>query len=257
MAPAQHTANLAQSMEGRRVAITGGTAGLGLALVREFLDRGADVAFVARGSAGVVRVTQELPRAYGIIGDVAKKEDIHRIALQVLGALGGVDVLINNASDLGPTPLQLLADTECEDFERALATNVLGPFRLTKALLGSLAANARENGSAVVLNVSSDAALTPYPHWGAYGASKAALHHLTRIWEQELAHTRIYCLSRDPGDMDTALHAAAVPDADRSSLKRPEAAARELADAVAARLHPADSATLTDLSRQATLEATV
>ena len=257
MAPARHTANLAQSMEGRRVAITGGTAGLGLALVREFLDRGADVAFVARGSAGVVRVTQELPRAYGIIGDVAKKEDIHRIALQVLGALGGVDVLINNASDLGPTPLQLLADTECEDFERALATNVLGPFRLTKALLGSLAANARENGSAVVLNVSSDAALTPYPHWGAYGASKAALHHLTRIWEQELAHTRIHCLSRDPGDMDTALHAAAVPDADRSSLKRPEAAARELADAVAAKLHPVDSATLTDLSRQATLEATV
>jgi NAD(P)-dependent dehydrogenase (short-subunit alcohol dehydrogenase family) len=247
MAPRQHTPGLLHSLAGRRVAVTGGTAGLGLALVREFLDRGADVAFVARGSAGVVRVTQEFPRAHGIIGDVAKKDDIHRIALQVLGALGGIDVLINKASDLGPAPLQLLADTECEEFERALATNVLGPFRLTKALLGSLAANARENGGAVVLNVSSDAALTPYARWGAYGASKAALHHLTRIWEQELADTQVSFLSVDPGDMDTALHAAAVPDADRSSLKRPEVAARELADAV--------TAALPELSRTATLQA--
>jgi len=126
------------------VVITGGTAGLGLALVRELLGRGADVAFVARRADGVVRVTQEFGRPHGVIGDVSSKEDIHRIALQVLGALGGLDVLINNASDLGPTPLQLLADTECEDLERALMTNVMGPFRLTKALLGSLAAAARE-----------------------------------------------------------------------------------------------------------------
>lgn len=227
-----------QPLAGRRVAITGGTAGLGLALVREFLTRGADVAFVARKADGVIRVAQELPRAHGIIGDISNKDDIHRIALQLLGALGNVDVLINNASDLGPTPLQLLADTECEDFERALTTNVLGPFRLTKALLGSLAASARENAAAVVLNISSDAALTPYPRWGAYGTSKAALHHLTRIWEQELTDSGIHFLSRDPGDMDTAMHAAAVPDADRSSLKQPALAARELADAVTAALQP-------------------
>ena len=236
MTSGQPIADSVQSLAGRRVAITGGTAGLGLALVREFLARGADVAFVARGAEGVVRVAQAFPRSHGIIGDVSKKEDIHQIALQILGALGGVDVLINNASDLGPTPLQLLADTECEDFERALATNVLGPFRLTKALLGSLAAQARENGGAVVLNVSSDAAITPYARWGAYGSSKAALHHLSRIWDQELADSGVHCLSLDPGDMDTALHAAAVPDADRSSLKRPEVAARELADAVTATL---------------------
>jgi len=230
----QHTPGSVQSLAGRHVAITGGTAGLGLALVREFLDRGADVAFVARKPDGVVRVAQELPRAHGIIGDVSNKDDIHRIALQLLGALGRIDVLINNASDLGPTPLALLADTECEDFQRALMTNVLGPFRLTKALLGSLAASARETAGAVVLNISSDAALTPYARWGAYGASKAALHHLTRIWEQELTGTGIHFLSLDPGDMDTAMHAAAIPDADRSSLKRPEVAARELADAIGA-----------------------
>jgi NAD(P)-dependent dehydrogenase (short-subunit alcohol dehydrogenase family) len=128
----------------------------------------------------------------------------------------------------------LLADTECEDLELALATNVLGPFRLTKALLGALAASAREGRGAVVLNVSSDAAVNAYPHWGAYGASKAALGHMTRIWDDELASEGIRLLSLDPADMDTPLHALAVPDADPLTLKRPETAARELADAIAA-----------------------
>ena len=227
---------LAQLFAGRRVAITGGTAGLGLALVREFVGHGADVAFIARKMEGVVGVAQEYGRAHGIVGDVSDKEDTHRIALQVLGALGGLDILINNASDLGPVPLQLLADTQCEDLERALATNVVGPFRLTKTLLGSLAASARARRGAVVLNVSSDAAITPYPGWGAYGSSKAALRHMTLIWEQELAATGVRCISADPGDMDTAMHAAAVPDADVSSLKRPETAAREIAELIAAAL---------------------
>src|SRR5262249_32724126 len=130
------------SLANLRVAITGGTSGLGLALVREWLSRGARVAFVARGRERVGRVARRYG-GHGIVGDVANKEDIYPIALQILGSLGGIDVLINNASDLGPTPLALLGDTECEDLERALATNVLGPFRLTKALLGALAASAR------------------------------------------------------------------------------------------------------------------
>ncbi|MBS0421174.1 MAG: SDR family oxidoreductase [Proteobacteria bacterium] len=223
-----------QQFAGKRVAITGGTAGLGLALVHELSARGADVAFVARRPDGVTRVAQEYgSRVHGIVGDVAVEADIHRIALQVLGALGGLDVLINNASDLGPVPLQLLADTECEDLERALATNVVGPFRLTKALLGSLAASAREHRRPLVLNISSDAAVTPYPGWGAYGASKAALRHMTSIWEQELADTGVRFISFDPGDMDTALHAAAMPDADVATLKRPEVVARELAEVLA------------------------
>jgi NAD(P)-dependent dehydrogenase (short-subunit alcohol dehydrogenase family) len=217
-----------------RVAITGGTSGLGLALVRELLHRGAKVAFVARHGDGVERVGQELPDAHGIVGDVSRKEDIHAITMQIVGALGGLDVLINNASDLGPMPLQLLADTECEDFGRAIATNVFGPFRLTKALLGSLAASAREGRGAVVVNVSSDAAVNAYSRWGAYGVSKAALHHLSRIWDEELSQEGIRILSIDPGDMDTPMHAAAVPDADKSTLKPPKVAARELADAVAA-----------------------
>jgi NAD(P)-dependent dehydrogenase (short-subunit alcohol dehydrogenase family) len=219
-----------------RAAITGGTSGLGLALVRELLARGADVAFVARGRDRVERIARQHPGVHGIVGDISLKEDIHPIAMQMIGELGGLDVLVNNASDLGPAPLKLLADTECEELERALATNVLGPFRLTKALLGALSASARERGSAVVINVSSDAAITAYPTWGAYGASKAALHHMSRIWDAELEAERVHLLSVDPGDMDTPLHALAVPDADPSTLKRPGDAAREVADAIAAAL---------------------
>ena len=154
-------------LNGLRVAVTGGTSGLGLALVRELTARGARVAFVARRREGVERVAREHPGTHGIVGDIAEKGAIYPIAMQVVGDLGGLDVLINNASDLGPTPLALLADTDCEDLERALATNLVGPFRLTKSLMGALAASAREGRGAVVLNVSSDAAINAYPQWGA------------------------------------------------------------------------------------------
>ncbi len=224
------------SFAGLKVAVTGGTSGLGLALVRELLARGARVAFVARHRDAVERVAAEHPHAHGIVGDVARKEDVHPLALQILGALDGLDVLVNNASDLGPVPLALVADTECEDFERALATNVLGPFRLTKTLLGALASAARERSGALVLNVSSDAAINAYPRWGAYSASKAALHHLSRIWHEELETAGVTVLSIDPGDMDTPMHAAAVPDADRSLLRPPTDAARDLADRIGAAL---------------------
>ncbi len=222
--------------DGLRVAVTGGTSGLGLALVRELLSRGARVSFVARTRERVQSVAREHAGAHGVVGDVSSKEDVYPVALQVVGELGGLDVLVNNASDLGPVPLAMLSDTECEDLERAFATNVLGPFRLTKALMGALAASAREGRGAVVLNISSDAAVNPYPGWGAYGASKAALHHLSRIWGEEHAADGVRFLSLDPGDMDTPMHAAAIPDADPATLKRPEQAARELVEAIAAAL---------------------
>src|SRR5436309_13841914 len=211
--------------EDLRVGLTGGTSGLGLALVDELSGRGARVAFVARHEDAVHRVAAAHRHAHGVAGDVSKKDDIYPIALQMVGELGGLDVLINNASDLGPVPLRLLADTDCEDLERALATNLIGPFRLTKAVLGALSASAREGRGAVVLNVSSDAAVNAYPTWGAYSASKAAMRHLTAIWNAELADEGVKVLSIDPGDMDTPLHALAVPDADPSTLKRPEESA--------------------------------
>ncbi len=221
---------------GLRVAITGGTSGLGLALVRELLSRGARVALLARTRERVEQVVRENPGAHGIVGDVSAKNDIYPMAIQITGELGGLDVLVNNASYLGPTPLPMLSDTECEDLERVYATNVIGPFRLTKALMGALAASAREGRGAVVLNISSDAAINAYPGWGAYGSSKAALHHLSRIWDEEHANEGVRFLSLDPGDMDTPMHAAAIPDADPATLKRPEESARELIEAIEAAL---------------------
>jgi NAD(P)-dependent dehydrogenase (short-subunit alcohol dehydrogenase family) len=221
------------SLHNLRVAITGGTSGLGRGLVSELSDRGARVAFVARHRDEVERTMLDFPTAHGIVGDVSRKEDIHPIAIQILGALDGLDVLVNNASSLGPIPLRPLADTDCEDLELALATNLVGPFRLTKTLLGTLAATARYGGSPVVINISSDAAVTPYENWGAYGTSKAALQHMSRIWDAELAGEGVRVIAVDPGDMDTPLHALALPDADPSTLKHPQTAAREIAELIA------------------------
>ncbi|MDP9812451.1 NAD(P)-dependent dehydrogenase (short-subunit alcohol dehydrogenase family) [Rhizobium tibeticum] len=214
-------------LQGLRVMVTGGTSGLGLALVRQLTAKGARVAFVARTAANVERVAAETG-AHGIVADIGKKDDIYPIAMQVTARLGGVDVLINNASSLGPVPLALLADTDCEELEAALAVNLLGVFRLTKALFGALAASAREGREALVINISSDAAVNAYPGWGAYGASKAALAHLTAIWDEEAKPDGIRLLVLDPGDMDTPLHALALPDADPSTLKAPDLAAFEV-----------------------------
>lgn len=222
-------------LRGLRVAVTGGTSGLGLALVRNLAVQGAHVAFIARTPLAVERTASETG-AHGIVGDIARKEDIHPISLQILGLLGGLDVLINNASSLGPVPLALLADTQCEELEQALAANLVGPFRLTKALFGALTASAREGRGAVVVNISSDAAVTAYAGWGAYGASKSALRHLTGIWAEEARGEGVAFLSLDPGDMDTPLHKLAVPEADPATLKRPEDAAAEIIAAIRAAL---------------------
>jgi len=157
-----------------------------------------------------------------------KKEDIYRISGEALAQLGSVDLLINNASYLGATPLRLLADTDCEDFAQVLETNVLGPFRLTKAILPSMLL--QKHGT--VLNISSDAAINPYPKWGAYGTSKAALAHLTRIWSEELREHGVRFVALDPGDMNTPMHAAAIPDSDPTQLSDPHTAALRLLDLI-------------------------
>jgi NAD(P)-dependent dehydrogenase (short-subunit alcohol dehydrogenase family) len=211
-----------------RVAVTGGTSGLGRALVEQLHAAGANVAFIARDEGRVRSVARRLPGTHGIAGDVSSKEAIHPMALRINAALGGLDVLIHNASTLGPVPLVPLADTECEDFEQALQANVLGPFRLTRALLGSLAASARQGRMALVVSITSDAAVNAYANWGAYGASKAALAHMSRIWDEELREHGVRFIAHDPGDMDTPLHALALPDADPATLKRPAIAAEEL-----------------------------
>ncbi len=215
-------------LAGLRVAVTGGTSGLGLALVEALGNHGARVAFVARDAERVAAVERRFPGTHGLAGDVSRKDQTYPLALQITSALGGLDVLIHNASSLGPVPLARLADTECEDFEAALATNLVGPFRLTRALLGALSAAARQGRPARVVHITSDAAVTPYPEWGAYGVSKAALLHLSRIWHEELKAFGVAVEAIDPGDMDTPLHALAVPGADPSELKRPAESAAEI-----------------------------
>lgn len=214
---------------GTTALITGGSRGLGLALARELGRRGARVAIVARDRDALAEAVRSLKAdgivAEGIAADVGDKQAIHAIAHQAAALLGPVDLLVHNASTLGPAPLRLLLDTECEDFERALQVNVLGPFRLGKVIAGSMALR----GRGTIVHVSSDAAVEAYPKWGAYGASKAALDHLSRTWAAELEGSGVRVLAVDPGEMDTQMHAEAIPDADPATLERPASVARSIA----------------------------
>jgi NAD(P)-dependent dehydrogenase (short-subunit alcohol dehydrogenase family) len=166
--------------------------------------------------------------AHAIAADVGAKDDVYAITGAAASLVGEIDLLVNNASTLGATPLRLLADTACEDLEQVLAVNVVGPFRLTKALVGPMLLR----GRGLVVHLSSDAATNAYPRWGAYGASKAALDHLARIWAAELEGTGVRFFGVDPGEMNTEMHAAAIPGADRSSLADPEDVARTIAEMI-------------------------
>jgi NAD(P)-dependent dehydrogenase (short-subunit alcohol dehydrogenase family) len=213
---------------GKSVLITGGSRGLGYALACSLSSKGARVILVAREKSildeAVNKIRKENGVAFGIVADVGEKESIYSIVGQATALAGSIDILINNASTLGPVPLRLLADTDYEDFERALQVNTIGPFRLIKAVVGSMIL--RKTG--IVINISSDAAVEPYPLWGVYSTSKAALDHLTRIAALELADTGVHFLSVDPGEMDTRMHADAIPDADPDSLLSPQTAAEKI-----------------------------
>jgi NAD(P)-dependent dehydrogenase (short-subunit alcohol dehydrogenase family) len=208
-------------IQGRSVLITGGSRGLGAALGRALAREGARVVLVARGAEELARVVDEIRaqggEAHGLVADVGAKEDVHRISGAAAALAGPVDVLVHNASTLGPTPLRLLLDTECEDFGRVLDVNLVGPFRLTRAVAGGMALR----GRGLVVHVTSDASVNAYPTWGAYGVSKAGLDHLARIWAAELEGTGVRFMTVDPGEMDTAMHAEAMPDADRAALADP------------------------------------
>ena len=217
----------------KAVLITGASRGLGRALAMELGGRGARVGLVARGAGELAAVVAAVRSAGGvafpIAADVGRKEAVHAIAGTAMALLGDLDVVVHNASTLGAVPLRLLADTPCEDLQRVLEVNLVGPFRLTKALLGPMLLR----GRGLVVHISSDAAVEAYERWGAYGISKAALDHLSRSWARELDGTGVRFVAVDPGEMDTAMYAAAMPDADRSVLQRPQDVARALADRIA------------------------
>jgi NAD(P)-dependent dehydrogenase (short-subunit alcohol dehydrogenase family) len=216
-------------IRGKGVVVTGASRGLGAALARELARQGGRLALVARREEPLRQVVEEIRsaggEAHGIAADVGAKDDVYPIAGMASALVGEIELLVHNASTLGPVPLPLLADIACEDLERVLAVNLVGPFRLTKALVGPMLLR----GAGLVVHVSSDAAVTAYPRWGGYGASKAALDHLARIWAAELEGTGVRFLGVDPGEMDTEMHAEALPEADRASLARPEVIARFVA----------------------------
>lgn len=207
-----------------RVLITGGTSGLGKALAIRLSEIGAKVAIIARRKERLDEIKNNLPDIITIQGDISNKDDIYKLSANVLGHLGGIDILINNASYLGPTPLKLLLDTECEDLSEVIETNLMGPFRLTKAILPSMILQ----NYGLVINISSDAAVSAYQTWGSYSISKAALDHMSRIWNEELEDTGVNVISMDPGDMATQMHFDAIPDADPNDLHNPEYVAYDI-----------------------------
>ncbi len=215
-------------IKGQGAIVTGASRGLGRALAEQLAEAGAKVVLVAREAGPLDDVVATLRgrglETHAIAADIADTQATHRIAGHAQGLVGDIALAIHNASTLGPTPLRLLLDTTCEDLAAVLETNLVGPFRLTKILAGAMALR----GTGTILHISSDAAVSAYPRWGAYGISKAAQDHLARILAAELEGTGVRILSVDPGEMDTAMHAAAMPDADRATLARPADAARRI-----------------------------
>jgi NAD(P)-dependent dehydrogenase (short-subunit alcohol dehydrogenase family) len=195
--------------------ITGASRGLGLALARALATRGWALVIDARGGDALERAARELGAITEVValrGDVS--DDWHRHAL-VEEAGECIDLLVNNASVLGPSPQPALAAYPLRQLERVYAVNVLAPLGLAQLVLP------RMPDGAALINVTSDAAVEPYPGWGGYGSAKAALEQISSILGGEHPSLRIYAV--DPGDMRTQMHQEAFPDEDISDRPSPEA----------------------------------
>jgi NAD(P)-dependent dehydrogenase (short-subunit alcohol dehydrogenase family) len=192
--------------------VTGASRGLGLALTRALSEQGWTLVVDARDAADLEAATAGLPGVTAIAGDVA--DPAHRQAL-VDAAGPRIDLVVNNASLLGPSPQPALADYPPAELRRVYEVNAIAPVALVQAALPRLST------LGVVLNVTSDAALEPYAGWGGYGSSKAALEQATAILGAERPDLRVYAV--DPGDMRTRMHQEAFPGEDISDRPPPEA----------------------------------
>jgi NAD(P)-dependent dehydrogenase (short-subunit alcohol dehydrogenase family) len=191
--------------------VTGASRGLGYALTRALVGRGWLVVADARDARALADAWEGEPNVLAIPGDIANSE--HRRAL-VEAAGDSIDLLVNNASLLGPSPQPALAEYPLDELRRVYDVNVTAPLALVQLALPRLAAGAR------ILNVTSDAAVEPYEGWGGYGSSKAALEQLTAILGAEHPELRVYAV--DPGDMRTQMHQDAFPGEDISDRPPPE-----------------------------------
>jgi NAD(P)-dependent dehydrogenase (short-subunit alcohol dehydrogenase family) len=204
-------------LEGKHIAVTGASKGLGRTLALEFARAGASaLVLVARNADRLYQVKEEIravaprTRVLAIPADLRHSKAVERVAAATLAEFQGrLDVLVNNASTLGPSPMPDLLDYPLEEFRRVLDTNLIAPFLLTRKLLPGML----ERGGSLI-NVTSDAGVNGYPGWGAYGISKFGLEGLSQTWAAELEGTDIRVNWVDPGDMDTDMHRAADPAGD-------------------------------------------
>jgi NAD(P)-dependent dehydrogenase (short-subunit alcohol dehydrogenase family) len=217
--------------KGHVAIVTGGSRGLGKALAGELLDAGLHVIVDGRDPAALERARQKLAErgdVVAIAGDVADLGHVHALVGAARQA-GRLDLLVNNASTLGAVPLPAVADLERETFRALFDVNVFAPIHLIQHALPLMA---RAETSTIV-NITSDAGVEAYPSWGGYGATKAALEHVSRVLAAELEGATTRVLVFDPGDMDTDLHRDALPDADPAELRDPLDSARALVRAIA------------------------
>ncbi|RDI54376.1 SDR family NAD(P)-dependent oxidoreductase [Nocardia mexicana] len=197
----------------RTALVTGASAGLGRAVALALAARGWDLIITARHLEPLAQV-RDATGAVAVAGDVA--DPAHRRSLAtVVGDAPRLDLVLNNASALGPSPMPRLADYPTAELASVLDTNVIAPLAILQLALPKL----RASGGAAV-DISSDAAVNAYEGWGGYGASKAALDHLTATFAAE--HPDLHVYSFDPGDMRTAMHQAAFPGEDISDRPEPE-----------------------------------
>ena len=196
--------------------ITGASRGLGLALARTLVARGWNLIIDARGAKALEAARAELAgltTVTAVPGDVTDEEHGRALA-EAAHEAGGLDVLVNNASILGPSPQPELLDYPIEVLEEVYRTNVIAPLALIQSIRSELKPGAR------ILNITSDAAVEPYEGWGGYGSSKAALEQLSAILAAENPSLRVYRV--DPGDMRTQMHQEAFPGEDISDRPLPE-----------------------------------
>jgi NAD(P)-dependent dehydrogenase (short-subunit alcohol dehydrogenase family) len=224
---------------------TGGSRGLGKALARELLAKGLTVIIDGRDPFELERSRRELAGIGDVIaiqGDVADPEHVHALVAAARRA-GRLDLLVNNASTLGKTPLPAIAELERETFRSLFDVNVFAPIHLIQHALPLM----QRCGLGTIVNVTSDAGVEAYATWGGYGATKAALEHVSRVLAAELEGGSTRVLVFDPGDMDTAMHRDAIPDANPTELRNPADSARALLRAIAEMRDPFERIRASDL----------
>src|SRR5260221_643854 len=216
--------NLKPSISNQVALITGASRGLGLEIARAYARRGLRLILTARGAVPLKKAADELAgltEVVAIAGDVADPRHAERLVRAGLGKFHRIYVLVKNASQLGPSPLAEVQNLSPKTFEDILRVNVVAPLKLTQLVLPGM----RADRDGLIVNVTSDAGVQASPTWGGYGASKAALEHLSRVLAAELEGSGVRVFVVDPGDMDTAMHRAAEPGVDLSHLPRPESGA--------------------------------